>query len=192
VFPTLSEILKAFYGTLLLARRHPAAPTMFDCTPAGFWRAILGQVLAIPAYVAITVNAVHADPDTTYTISDGIVDVLIHAIVLLGYPAIMDHITHFLGRRDRLVDYLVPYLWASIPINYLIAAVTISAENEALAPGFRVMAGFLVYSFALFLHWEIARRQLSVGGLMAFGIMVFELFFTVAVMSILASFALRG
>lgn len=189
VFPSVLEITKALLGTLLFAGRRPSAPAMFTCTPEGFWRAILGQALAVPAYAMITMRAIEADPKASYGVSDGIVDVLIHVIVLLAYPAVLDHIASFLGRRDRLLDYLVPYLWVSIPVNYLVAAGSMVTDDVSLSPGFRATVGILIYGFALFLHWEIVRRQLSVGGSMAFGVMVFELVFTVSVMTVLASFA---
>ena len=189
VFPSVSEIIKALLGTLLFTVRHSAAPAMFTCTPEGFWRAIWGQALAVPAYAMITMRAIEADPKASYGLSDGIVDVLIHVIVLLAYPAVLDHIASFLGRRDRLLDYLVPYLWVSIPVNYLVAAGSMVTDDVSLSPGFRATVGILIYGFALFLHWEIVRRQLAVSGIMAFGVMVFELVFTVSVMTILASFA---
>ena len=189
VFPSASEIIKALLGTLLFAGRHSAAPAMFTCTPEGFWRAIIGQALALPAYTMITMRAIEFESKVNYGFSDGVVDVLIHVIVLLAYPAVLDHIASFLGRRDRLLDYLVPYLWASIPVNYLVAAVSMATDNISGSPGFRAIIGILVYGFALFLHWEIVRRQLVIGGIMAFGVMVFELVFTVSVMTMLASFA---
>ena len=50
MLPTPSEILKALYGVYLLARRHPDAPAMFDCSVDGFWRSLFAAVLVLPAH----------------------------------------------------------------------------------------------------------------------------------------------
>jgi hypothetical protein len=189
MLPSLSEIVKALYGTFLMARRHPDAPAMFDRSVDGFWRSLFAAVVALPANMLITARTVLNEPDVVYGVHDGVRDVMIYAIIWLAFPVIMIYVATALGRRDKLLDYLVPYNWASVPVGYLFAAVSLIGFTGVLTPGVEAITFVIVYGAAVLFFQEIARRQLAITGAMAIGIVVFDFLFSIVVMTMLESFA---
>lgn len=187
MLPTLPEILKALFGTYLLARRHPDAPAMFDCSVDGFWRSLFAAVLALPANMLITARTVLDTPDIDYGMQDGIRDLMIYAVVWLAFPLVMVHVSTALGRREKLLDYLVPYNWMSVPVGYLFAVVSLIGFSGILAPGVEAVAFVLIYGAAVLLFQEVARRQLAVTSAVAFGIVVFDFVFSIVLMNLLES-----
>ncbi|MDA1310862.1 MAG: hypothetical protein O2985_14805 [Proteobacteria bacterium] len=134
MLPTFSEILKSLYGVYLLARRHPDAPAMFDCSVDGFWRSLFAAVLVLPAHILITVRTLMAVSPVDYGVEDGVTDLLIYIIAWLAYPALMVPITKVLGRGERVLDYMVPYNWASVPIGYLFGAIALAGMTGLVSP----------------------------------------------------------
>jgi hypothetical protein len=189
VLSTFTEILKALYGVYLLARRHPDAPAMFDCSVDGFWRSLFAAVLVLPAHMLITVRTQMTVSPVEYGVDDGIIDLLIYVIAWLAYPALMLPITKVLGRGERIIDYMVPYNWASVPIGYLFGAITLAGMAGLVSPDIEMGLNIGAYASVVLLLAEIARRQLLIGPAMAAGIVVLDLVFSVVVITMLKTFA---
>jgi hypothetical protein len=189
VLPTPSEILKALYGVYLLARRHPDAPAMFDCSVDGFWRSLFAAVLVLPAHTLITVRIQMTVSPVEYGVDDGIIDLLVYVIAWLAYPALMVPITRVLGRGERVIDYIVPYNWASVPIGYFFGAIALVGMTGLVSPDMEMGLNIGVYASVVLLLAEIARRQLLISPTMAAGIVVFDFVFSVVVITMLETFA---
>ncbi len=186
---TLTETLKALYGVYLLARRHPDAPAMFNCSVDGFWRSLFAAVLVLPAHMLITVRAQMTVSPGEYGVDDGITDLLIYVIAWLAYPALMLPITKVLGRGERMIDYVVPYNWASVPIGYLFGVIALAGMAGLVSPDMEIGLNIGAYASVVLLLAEIARRQLLIGSAMAAGIVVLDFVFSVVVITMLKTFA---
>jgi hypothetical protein len=189
VLSTLTETLKALYGVYLLARRHPDAPAMFNCSVDGFWRSLFAAVLVLPAHMLITVRTQMTVSPGEYGVDDGITDLLIYVIAWLAYPALMLPITKVLGRGERMIDYVVPYNWASVPIGYLFGVIALAGMAGLVSPDMEIGLNIGAYASVVLLLAEIARRQLLIGPAMAAGIVVLDFVFSVVVITMLKTFA---
>jgi hypothetical protein len=190
VLPSLAEILKALYGVFLLSRLHPGAPALFERTVDGFWKSLFAAVLVLPPHVLMTLRTVeNATVDVPYNLGDAVTDLLIYVIIWLAYPVLMVAVTKVINRRERFLDYIVPYNWAMVPIGYLLGAVTWAGMAGVITRDTEVNFFIIAYAvLALFLA-EIARRMLQVGPFLAFGIVILDIGFNVVVINLLETFA---
>ncbi len=189
MLPSFAELVKALYGTVLLARRHPDAAAMFNRTPEGFWNSLFAAVLALPAHAAIVARGMAYTGRTEYGPLDAVIDLMIYAIVWLAWPVLMAGVSSALGRGERFIDYIVPYNWVSAPIAYMFAAASLTGLYGVAPPGVEAVVTALCYTAATLMFVEVARRQLGLGIIMSFAIVVLDFVFSVAVVKVLESFA---
>ena len=184
--PLISETLSSLNGILGIAIRRPDVSGSFNISVTGFWRSFVAAVLVLPANVVVIGSTVLASSDATYSFHEGFRDILIYGISWLIYPLLVINILDFLDAGDRALRYLIPYNWASVPTGYFFAF----ASNVGLGSGATTVfsAGMLVaaYVVAVFLYFEIARRQLNISGFAALGVVSFDFIFSVSLFSILA------
>ena len=179
-----SELTKALFGIWLILKNHPEAENFFNISTAGFWRSFIAAILVLPANVIITAVGISASGEMSYSISDGARDLLIYTINWLFYPLIVIHFCRYLDLEDKALKYIIPYNWASIPTGYLFAFATLiggGLGSNHLGAGLLLLA----YAFAIFLFFEIARRQLRVSWLAAVGVVVFDFLFSITLISVL-------
>ena len=190
MLPSLAEILKALYGVFMISRLHPGAPALFDRTVDGFWKSLFAAVLVFPPHVLMTMRTVeNAAPKVPYGFDDAVTDLLIYVIVWLAYPVLMVAVTKVINRRERFLDYIVPYNWAMVPVGYLLGAITWAGMAGVISRDTEVNLFIIAYAaVALFLA-EIARRLLQVGPFLAFGVVILDIGFNVVVINLLETFA---
>ena len=179
-----SELTKALFGIWLILKNHSEAENFFNISTAGFWRSFIAAILVLPANVIITAVGISASGEMPYSISDGARDLLIYTINWLFYPLIVIHFCRYLDLEDKALNYIIPYNWASIPTGYLFALATLiggGLGSNQLGAGLL----FLAYAFAIFLFFEIARRQLRVSRVAAVGVGVFDFLFSIMLISLL-------
>ena len=91
-----------------------------------------------------------------------------------------------MNAHDKALKYIIPYNWASIPAGYFFAFATLvgrSLEGSSFGAGLL----FVAYVVAIFLFFEIARRQLEISRLAAVGVVAFDFLFSIALISALGS-----
>jgi hypothetical protein len=189
VLPSLSEILKAFYGVFLLARLHPNARDMFDRSVDGFWKSLFAAVLVLPAHVLLTARIAKETPEVPYGIDDIIADLLIYIIVWLAYPVLIIAVTRVIGRRERFLDYIVPYNWTMVPVGYLLGAITWLAMFGHISRDTEINLFIIAYAAVSVFLAVIAQRLLAIGPIMAFGIVVLDITFNIVIINLLETFA---
>jgi hypothetical protein len=189
VLPSLSETLKAFYGVFLLARLHPNAPDMFDRSVDGFWKSLFAAVLVLPAHVLVTARIAQETPDATYCIDDIITELLIYIIVWLAYPVLMIAVTRVIGRRERFLDYIVPYNWTMVPAGYFLGAISWLRMFGYISQNTEINLFIIAYAAVSVFLAVIAQRQLAIGPIMAFGIVILDIMFNVVIINLLETFA---
>lgn len=184
----VSETINSLYGVWLIGMRRPGAAEYFNISVDGFWRSFVAAALVFPANVIITSVSNFAIGEGSYGIHEGLRDVIIYLITWLFYPLLVIHISEFLGVGERALRYLIPYNWASIPTGYCFAFVSVLGGMEIGSLGvvnFGAWAFVLAYIFAIFLFFEIARRQFSISRLAAVGIVALDFIFSISLVSVI-------
>jgi hypothetical protein len=110
-------------------------------------------------------------------------------IIWLAYPVLMVAVTKVLGRRDRFLDYIVPYNWAMVPVGYLLGAITCLGMFGVVTRNTEINFFIIAYAVVALFLAELGRRQLQIGPFLAFAIVMLDITFNVAVMNLLETFA---
>ena len=169
----VSDVTKAIFGIWLIAKNQPGADKFFDISVEGFWRSFVAAILVLPANIIITALGILAAGEVSYSIIDGLRDLLIYIINWLFYPLIVISACRYLNAHEKALKYIIPYNWASIPAGYFFAFATLvgrSLEGSSFGAGLL----FVAYVVAIFLFFEIARRQLEISRLAAVGVVASE------------------
>ena len=173
----------------LLARLHPNAPDMFDRSVDGFWKSLFAAVLVLPAHVLVTARIAQETPEATYGIDDIITELLIYIIVWLAYPVLMIAVTRVIGRRERFLDYIVPYNWTMVPVGYFLGAISWLRMFGYISQDTEINLFIIAYAAVSVFLAVIAQRQLAIGPIMAFGIVILDIMFNVVIINLLETFA---
>ena len=182
----VSDVTKALFGIWLILKNRPGADNFFDISVEGFWRSFVAALLVLPANVVITAVGILAAGDVSYGLIDGFKDLLIYVINWLFYPLIVISACRYLNAQDKALKYIIPYNWASIPTGYFFAFATLigrSLEGSSFGAGLL----FIAYVAAIFLFFEIARRQLEISRTAAVGVVAFDFLFSITLISALSS-----
>ena len=180
----VSDVTKAIFGIWLIAKNQPGADKFFDISVEGFWRSFVAAILVLPANIIITALGILAAGEVSYSVIDGLRDLLIYIINWLFYPLIVISACGYLNAHDKALKYIIPYNWASIPAGYFFAFATLvgrSLEGSSFGAGLL----FVAYVVTIFLFFEIARRQLEISRLAAVGVVAFDFLFSIALISAL-------
>ena len=81
----VSDVTKAIFGIWLIAKNQPGADKFFDISVEGFWRSFVAAILVLPANIIITALGILAAGDVSYSVIDGLRDLLIYIINWLFY-----------------------------------------------------------------------------------------------------------
>ena len=96
----------------------------------------------------------------------------------------------FFDKRERALAYLVPYNWASVPLGYILAAVTIASGHASNSSSLMSFLLTIVYAVAIFLFFEVARQGLKISKLAAIGVVTFDFILSIFLMPMLESLKL--
>lgn len=180
----VSDVTKALFGIWLILKNRPGANNFFDISIEGFWRSFVAAILVLPANIIITAVGILAAGEVSYSVIDGLRDLLIYGINWLFYPLIVISACRHLNAQDKALKYIIPYNWASIPAGYLFAFATLGSRGlEGSSFGAGLI--FVAYVVAIFLFFEIARRQLEISRLAAVGVVAFDFIFSITLISAL-------
>ena len=185
MLPTISQIAMALHGVWLIACRKPIPQVHFDLSTEGFWKSLFAAVLVLPANILITFISSISLSETDYGLHQALQDLLIYSITWLVYPLLIINGCIFFDKYERALAYLVPYNWASVPLGYIFAAVTIAggyASNVSLLMSFLLT---IVYAVAIFLFFEVARQGLKISKLAAIGVVTADFILSISLMSVL-------
>tara|TARA_B100000676_G_C17797345_1_gene690303 strand:+ start:37 stop:603 length:567 start_codon:yes stop_codon:yes gene_type:complete len=181
-----SDITKALFGIWLILKNRPGADNFFDLSVDGFWRSFVAAILVLPANVIVTAVGILAAGEVSYGLIDGFRDLLLYVINWLFYPLVVIIACRYLNAPDKALKYIIPYNWASIPTGYFFAFATLIGKSlEGSSFGAGVL--FIAYVVAIFLFFEIARRQLEISRLAAVGVVAFDFLFSITLISTLGS-----
>lgn len=174
--PTWPEFATAMYGCFRLLRGDKSALAFFDQTLRGFWLSFSAAVFCLLPHLWL----VTAEADLNAVEIGGhfyISKVLLYAVSWLAFPVVILHITDMLGRRDRFFDYMVPYNWMSVPLNYLVMTISVGEVVGILPSAIAGLAFFAAFGLALWVLWTIAKTALDITGRQAAALVAFDFVF---------------
>lgn len=188
MLPGPSEIARALAGTIRITRGDMGAVAWFDRTVAGFSRSFFAAVLVLPA--DLFRDHVGGGTGLFALFQENVVGfALLYAVLWLFYPAVVAHIARFIDRDDRTLDYLVPYNWAAVPIGYAMAVPALLVALGILPPTVAGLLGLMILAGVVYVLWQFARRLLDVSPLQAAGLVVFDLFSSMTLWTLLGGVA---
>lgn len=165
----MSEIRRALQGSWRLAHGDPSGLACFDRTEAALWRSFRAAILVAPAYLLQLWMQYTVAPPTAGPLRVAAVAMIIYTIGWFAFPVIMHPVCRLLGREQAFVGYIVAYNWSALVVSY------VWFPGVLLASLLFGTAGWVAGQGALLLYqWYIARTALSVTGLTAAAIALFD------------------
>src|SRR5215475_2368628 len=166
------EMRLAFIGALRLARGDPSGLSCFVASIDGFWRSFRSAALCYPLYLLLLsfrVSAEQAQASDEWTIA--IVETIGYVIAWVAFPLLILPLTHWLGRADRFLHFMVAYNWCQLPQTLFFVAIALIG---AALPNSAAQVIELIGAIAVLLYeWTIARIALRLpGGLAVLVILV--------------------
>ncbi len=157
-------------GAIRLAQMDRAGLEFFDRSQVGFWRSFYAASLVLPIYV-LTMLLIGRAPDDA---SAWMIEALGYTIGWLAYPCLMITLADLLDRRARYFDYMVPYIWASVPQNGLLFLVSLVNASGVLPPDLGKLLSLAAFFSILAYKWYIANVGLEISSRSALGLVVVD------------------
>jgi hypothetical protein len=156
------EVRSALTGLLRLARGDHGGLGCFDRSLDGFWRSFRAAILSYPLYLVLLLMRVAA---ADWPNSGGLrilsVETIGYIISWTAFPLVMLSVTRWIGRTDRLFDFMVPYNWYQLPQSLLFVLVgLVSANGPADSPAVQALAIAAAAAVVGF-EWYLARVALD-------------------------------
>jgi hypothetical protein len=181
--PGIMEVLNALYGSYRLARLDVGGYTYFNVTAAGFWRSFAAILLVAPLYYLTSVSlheitavvVSEAQPDPALSTADTGAALTGLALQWAAWPIAMIFVARVLQVTQHYARFIIAYNWSTVfqmavlmvPHALFMAGLLGAGPAHALII---VSIGFLI-----FYSWFIVRTALDVSGLIATGIVVFDI-----------------
>ncbi len=157
-------------GALKLAQMDKAGLEFFDRSVDGFWRAFYAAVLVLPIYILtlLAIGDAPAEPELWLIEAAG------YAALWLAFPCLMLTLADLVDQRRHYFDFMVPYLWAAVPQNFLLSGVTLFSFSGLLPDGVGILLRVAAFFCILVHKWYIARVGLNVSSGAAAGLVVVD------------------
>ena len=193
----------ALATALRMARFDRTAIGDFDQSFEGFFRSFSAILICAPIYVLTLIAERHlaADPDSElagftltrlpppsfalYTL-----EAVTYVLSWLVFPVAMILMVRVLGVTQRYVPLIVAYNWTSCIILLATALPWLLYLTGIASVGGIAFLFLIVWMFAFFYRWVVARDGLQISGLTAAGIAIFD--YLLGFMLLLAAARLRA
>jgi hypothetical protein len=164
----------ALNGVGLLYKFDPRAWDFFDKTPNGFWSAYIVAVAVAPLHFAHRILDFDADdPSLTfapYLIVQGLAYVFNWAL----FPFVMIYISRLLGRTNRFLSHMVPWVWMQLPLYVVLLASQILGDMGLLPQAvLEIVDPMVLIAYAVYGTY-VAALGLQVQTATAFGVVVLD------------------
>ena len=158
-------------GALRLAQMDRTGLEYFDRSVHGFWRSFYAAALVLPIYAVtlLAIGKVSSDPGLWMLEAVG------YAVGWLAFPCLMLTLADLMDRRQRYFDFMVPYLWAAVPQNFLLCGMTLLSVSGVLPDDVGSLLRLTAFFCVLAYKWYIARVGLEVTGGAAVGVVVVDI-----------------
>lgn len=168
-------------GALRLAQMDRSGLAFFDRSVAGFWRSFYAASLVLPIYI-LTLLLIGKLPQE---LAAWALEGAGYVINWLAFPCLMLTLVELMDREKRYFDYMVPYIWASIPQNGLLLLVALINSTGLIPPALGMLLGVAAFFSILAYKWYIAQVGLEISGRAALGLVVVDVSLAVMIQQLM-------
>ena len=169
----MEEAVRSIFGAYRLARLDARGLTLFNDTAEGAANSFWAAALLLPFY-AILLAIDWAGEDVVF----GrllLIESLAYVIAWTAFPVLMIPISRAMGRFDRFFGFLAVYNWAQVIQMVVVIPPVLLVYSRLLPNGMGETLLFIVQILLLIYEGYIIRLALSIGGLEAAGLVLFDL-----------------
>jgi len=189
MIPSLQEIVYRLVGALTLARFDARGAQYFDETPSTALRSFFAAAISLPAYIIILLlsnsDTLSNDLPSDLQPTDPTVTLLVHllqySLSWTVYPVIAYRICQSIGREAAFFRYLSAENWLNVVGYHLMLLVVIVIASGVLPESLGWLLLLSVYAYLLTYSWFNARTCLGIGSPGAAGLVVVQIFVTLAI-----------
>jgi hypothetical protein len=179
--PSAREIVYAVYGAWLLLRFEARGLTYFKDSVPAFWRSFFAAVIVAPAYLVMTVTHLAKSQTEAGLLQALAVELPAYVILWTAFPLALFYITRGIGKEDRFLIAVIALNWTAIIHVALSLPVHLVTQAQLLPPPIGDLLGLGLFVFLLIYEWFIVRTALTVGGLVAAGVVFLDVFLSFAI-----------
>jgi len=171
--PSLAEIVRAFYGCLLLARHDQTGFAQFENTIGGFWRSFTAIVFIIPPFylsASIDIDRLAASGEVGPIDRGAYLAAYMTALVIHwgAYPLALAFVSRFLGLSHNFTRFVIAYNWFSVLVTLALTVPSLLYAAGIIGDALATTTGLILIAPVLYFHWFIARAAFeTTGGLAA-------------------------
>ena len=176
--PDLAYVTRSVYGAWRLARLDPGGMSFFELSIPGFWRSFFAAVVVAPAYVVLVVLRFEHETEVGPDLDLGpffVLKLVAYAVTWAAFPLAMLVLARLLSLSAFYVPFIIAYNWSAV-IQIAVFLPVALIEASGLLPA--TLAGILMMIATLAIlcyQWFVARVALQTTGLIAAGLVAFDL-----------------
>lgn len=178
--PSPQETSYALYGVWRLARLDPSGLSYLEETEEAFWKSFFAAVICVPFYVVLVVVQLGQVELGAGAVKIFAVETINYVISWVAFPLVAWHLSQMLNRQENYIRYIVAFNWAKV-IQFLIFLPFVLAGAAGLFGDLRGLITLGATVLILAYIWYITKHGLGVDGGPAAGLVIIDLFISIAV-----------
>ncbi len=171
---SVREMASSLYGTWLLYKFDTTAWDYFDKTARGFWSSYVIAVLLAPIEIAHLVLQYDPENSKLALAPYVIVQALSYVVTWTLFPFAMLYIGPMLGRAQRYLWHMVPYIWMQLPLAVPLYSAQILVDLQILPVEVLALLSPLVLIASVVYGTFVAGIGLQVATITALGLVILD------------------
>ncbi len=172
---TAREASVALHGAWRLARFDESGLTFFDDSIRGFWRSFWAAGLVLPFIALLSWADYVTAKMTVEPLRYGLIQGISYVVGWTLFPLLMFSVCGAINRESHFIRFVVANNWAAVLQTLVFAPLAVAFLSGSLPPEpafFLLQCAFVII---LIYSWFVARASLQAPGLVAAGIVAFDL-----------------
>jgi hypothetical protein len=178
--PSPQETSYALYGVWRLARLDPNGLSFLKDTEDAFWKSFFAAVICLPPYVVLAVIQLSQIELVAPMLKIFLVESISYVISWVAFPLAAWHLVQMLDRQECYIRYIVAFNWSKV-IQILVFLPFALAGASGLFGSLSGLVSLAVTALLLAYIWYITKHALKVAGGPAAGLVILDLFISVAI-----------
>jgi hypothetical protein len=178
--PSPQEISYALYGVWRLARLDSNGLSYLRETEDAFWKSFFAAVICLPPYVVLAVIQLNQMELSAPLLKILLVEAIAYVISWAAFPLAAWHLVQMLDRQENYIRYIVAFNWSKVIQILVFLPVAVLAAGGL----FGSLSGLVSLGVTLLILgyiWFITKHALKVTGGPAAGLVMLDLFISVAI-----------
>ena len=172
----VAKIAKSLYATLYLAKFNRNGFQYLGTTASDFWLSFISAIILLPFFIVLAIIRFE-----NQGLSNGFVrylslDLCSYALSWLGFPVLMEILSHSLNCRTNFCKFIVAYNWSMVPQHVLYVTIVLLASIGAISSNWANNFTFLLLMWTFAFTWFVTKEGLDVTKFTAIGIVIMNFF----------------